>query len=605
MHSDFLRRLRPYMKPYTWMFLFMIITTALPVAMELLVPRALRTVIDAGIEQNDMQAIWQGVSVMLAAALVGVAATLGQGVARARISQGLAYDLRDDLFAHIQAFSFANLDQMQAGQLMTRITSDVDMIRFFMSGGLALLLRALLMISGSLLMMFLIDWRLARLMLVILPLAALLIGGLMLLTRPLFTIVQQKLSLMNTAVQENLAGVALVKAYVRERYEMGRFQRASSAYMQEHIRVGRLSAIATPLLALLTNLAIVAIAWFGGLGVMNGRLSIGELVAFNSYLLIGMAPIMLLGNVLTMIARAQASADRVWQIFETPPALPTAAAAHTAGAVQGQVVFEEVSFHYEDGGAGAHGLTNEQGRTTRRGGGDVLQGVSFAAQPGQTIALLGATGSGKSSLVALIPRFYDALAGRVLVDGVDVRDWEPQALRRGIGVVQQDAILFSGTIAENIAYGRPQASMAEIMAAAQAAQAHDFISALPDGYESMVEERGANLSGGQKQRLAIARALLIKPGILILDDSTSAVDMDTEARIQEALAALMTASTTFIVAQRISSVLGADQILILENGRIAARGTHETLLAGSPLYREIVASQLGGDPAAAEAADGE
>ncbi|MFN2105383.1 MAG: ABC transporter ATP-binding protein [Candidatus Promineifilaceae bacterium] len=617
------RRIWSYMRPYHWIFLLMMITTVLPVIMELVVPRALRYVIDSGISENDMAAIWQGSAVMLAAAIVGAIATLGQGVCRARISQGLAYDLRNELFAHINTFSFANLDTMQAGQLMTRMSSDVDMVRAFMSAGLSLLVRALLMITGSLVMMFLIDWQLALLMLVLLPLAAALIGGLMVLTRPMFTVVQEKLGLLNTAVQENLAGVQVVKAYVREHYEIDRFQLLNEAYMDRHIQVGRLLALAMPLLALLTNLGIVAVTWYGGLSVINQRLTLGELVAFNGYLLIGMAPILLLGNVLTMIARAEASADRIWEILDTAPALQTAADPYHGGAgcpadtphhddgvgagprtcpaktpPPGRVSFENVSFQYEDAdGAGQEGI-QEAGRTTRYGGGSVLSEVSFDAAAGQRVAIVGATGSGKSSLVQLIPRFYDSASGRVLIDGVDVRDWDLEDLRRQIGVVQQETILFSGTIRDNIAYGRPDAALDDVKRAAKAAQAHDFIMAMPEGYDSHVEERGANLSGGQKQRLAIARALLVSPAILIMDDSTSAVDSDTEARIQAALENSNVGSTLFIVAQRISSVLHADQILVLDHGRIAARGTHHELLQSSPIYQEIYQSQLGDAPSA-------
>lgn len=594
------RRIQPYMRPYRWVFFFMVITVMLPVTMELLVPRALRYVIDFGIEESDMAAILLGVAVMLVAALVGAIATLGQGVCRARISQGLAYDIRDDMFAHIQSFSFANLDKMQAGKLMTRMGSDVDMVRMFMSAGLSLLLRALLMILGSLVMMFMSDWQLALLMLALLPLAAILIGGLMILTRPMFAVVQQKLGLMNTAVQENLAGVQVVKAYVRERYEIDRFQRFNEAYMIEHIRVGRLMAVAMPLLALLTNIGIVAIAWFGGVSVINERLTLGELVAFNSYLLIGMAPILMLGNVLTMIARAQASADRIWDILDTKPAIEITESPYRQESLSGRVRFDNVSFHYDGAELSDHERLNESGRTTRYGGGDVLKNVSFSVEPGQKVALLGATGSGKSTLIQLIPRFYDTLNGYVLIDGVDVRDWEPEALRKRIGVVLQESILFSGTVFENIAYGRPEARFDEVVAAAKAAQAHSFITAMPDGYDSVVEERGANLSGGQKQRIAIARALLISPSILIMDDSTSAVDMDTEATIQTALDSLMANRTTFIVAQRVTSVLHADQILVLEHGRIASQGTHHELMQSSPIYQEIYESQLGDGSQAAD-----
>jgi ATP-binding cassette subfamily B multidrug efflux pump len=561
------------------------------VVMELIVPRALKTIIDQGIGSGDMGAIWRGSAIMLAAALVGALATLGHGVCRALLAQGLAYDMRNRLYAHIQTFSFANLDTMHTGQLMTRLSSDVDLVRGFISHGLSLLLRSLLMLAGSVAMMFVIDSRLALLMLVVLPLAGLLIWGLMTLARPLFIVVQEKLSALNTAVQENLAGVQVVKAFVRERYEIARFRQHNEGYMQENIKVGRLMAVALPVLTLLTDLGIVAVVWFGGRDVVGGRLTLGELVAFNSYLMIGMAPLMLLGNVLTMVSRAEASAGRIWEVLDTRPAIQVAAEPHQAMALQGQVMFEGVRFHY-DGRANGPG-EEAIPAADHRGGRNVLDGITIQVEPGQRVALLGATGSGKSTLVHLIPRFYDVNQGRISIDGVDVRDWDPHALRKRIGVVLQQTVLFSGTIRENIAYGRPDASLDEVIAAAKAAQAHDFIVAMPRGYDSLVEERGANLSGGQKQRLAIARALLISPSILLLDDSTSAVDMETEAKIQEALEPLMAGRTTFMIAQRISSVLTADQILVLDRGQISAQGTHQELLESSPIYREIYRSQMG------------
>ena len=563
----------------------MVITAVLPVVMELMVPRALRYVIDSGIELGDMSAIVRGSLFMLATALIGAVATLGQGVCRAELSQGLAYDIRNRMFAHIQTYSFANLDHMQTGQLMTRLSSDVDMVRMFFSAGVALFLRAILMVLGSLVMMLIIDWLLALIMLVLLPLVGVIIWGLMHLARPLFVIVQQKLGGLNTSVQENLAGVQVVKAFVRERFEIERFGSFNHDYMLENIKVGRLMAFALPVLTVLTNLGIVAVVWWGGLSVMGGRLSVGELVAFNSYLMIGMAPLLLLGNVLTMFSRADASAERIFVVLDTQPVIEIADTPHKAEAISGRVVFSNVAFHY----SGKNNDVLAVNQVNR----DVLSGISFTAEPGQRIALLGATGSGKSSLVNLIPRFYDVDAGQIEIDGVDVRDWEPGALRANIGVVLQQTILFSGSIRENIAYGRPTATIEEVIAAAKAAQAHDFISALPYAYESPVEERGANFSGGQKQRIAIARALLVSPAILILDDSTSAVDLETEAKLQKALDQLMHNCTTFIVAQRISSVLNADKILVLEHGRIVSEGKHAELIAHSQIYREIVASQLG------------
>jgi len=584
-----LKRTLPLIWPYRWVAFFMLVTTVVPVAMELIVPRALRAIIDQGIRPGDMPAIWRGALTMLVAALVGAVGTLGQGYCRAQLSQGLAYDTRNRLFAHVQTFSFANLDQMQTGQLMTRLSSDVDMLRMFFSAGVALLLRALLMIVGSVALMALIDWQLTLVMAVLLPLAGVVIRTVMRLAQPLFVIVQEKLGALNTIVQENLAGVQVVKAFVRERYEIERFRRFNQDYMAQNIEVGRLMAVALPALSILTNLGIAAVVWFGGTDAITGRLSVGELVAFNNYLMIGMAPLMLLGNVLTMVSRADASAGRMWEVLDTRPAIQVAANPYAAATVKGAVTFAHVSFRYD----GSEPVSPNGHHNGRLGGQDVLQEVSFSVQPGQRVALLGATGSGKTSLVNLLPRFYDPHQGQVLVDGVDVRAWQPERLRKHIGVVLQQNTLFSGTIRENIAYGRSNAGIDEVIAAAQAAQAHDFILKMPQGYDSPVEERGANLSGGQKQRIAIARALLIQPGILILDDSTSAVDMETEARIQHALDELMSHCTTFIIAQRISTVLNADQILVLDRGRIVAQGTHHELLADSPIYQEIYHSQLG------------
>jgi ATP-binding cassette subfamily B multidrug efflux pump len=587
-----LKRMTPFVRPYRWVAFWLVITVILPVAMELIVQSALRYVIDQGIEPGQMDAILRGSAWMLVTALLGSLATLGQGVCRAQLSQGLAYDMRNRLFAHIQTFSFANLDQMQTGQLMTRLSSDVDLVRGFVSNGLALLLRAVLMILGSLIFMITTDAKLSLIMLVLLPLAALLIGGVMWLARPLFMVVQAKLSALNTSVQENLAGVQVVKAFVREHFEIRRFQDHNQSFMQENIKVGRLMAVAMPVLTLLTNLGIVSVVWFGGLDVTGGRLTLGELVAFNNYLMIGMAPLMLLGNMLTMVSRADASAQRFWEVLDTQPAVEVIPNPHRAAKIQGQVTFDSVIFHYD-----GDNPENGNGGSNHRGGRNVLDGISFNVQPGQRVALLGATGSGKSTLVNLIPRFYDVNQGHIRIDGVDVRAWDPESLRKKIGVVLQQTTLFSGTIRENIAYGRPNATLEEVVAAAQAAQAHDFILAMPQDYDSQVEERGANLSGGQKQRVAIARALLVSPGILILDDSTSAVDMETEAKIQAALDHLMARSTTFLVAQRVSSVLNADQIFVLDRGQIAAQGTHRELLESSPIYQEIYQSQMGPNPA--------
>ena len=576
-----------FMKPYGWYLFFGFWATVLPVAMELSVPRLLQFMIDRGIYPRDLDMILLGAFWMFIAAMIGAVSTLGQGYCRAIVSQGLAFDIRHALFRHIQSLSFANLDQMQTGRLMTRVSSDVDVVRMFSSAGLALLLRVLLMIIGSMVMLLLTDWQLSLIMFVIAAISGFFIRYLMLQATRLFTVVQQKLGALNTLVQENLAGMQVVKAFVRARFEIDQFSASNDDYRERNIEVGVLMAIAMPILQILTNVGTVAVLWFGGLSVLGDRLSIGELIAFNNYLMIGMGPLLFLGNLLMMAARAEASAERIFEVFDTAPALKIASQPHRSGRIRGQVSFENVSFHYSRRNPaqtnGANGVSGE----------DVLHEISFAAEPGQQIALLGATGSGKSSLVNLIPRFYDVSGGSVLVDGLDVRQWDPQALRSQIGMVLQESILFSGSVRDNIAYGSPDATLEAVIAAAQAAQAHKFIIAMPKGYDSPIEAGGANLSGGQKQRIAIARALLIRPGILVFDDSTSAVDMETEYRIQAALETLAAEATTFIIAQRITSVLRADKILVLDQGRIAERGAHQELLETGPIYREIYESQLG------------
>ncbi len=588
-----LRRIFVFMRPYGWYLFFGFWTTVLPVAMELSVPRLLQFMIDEGIRPREWDMIALGAFWMFIAAMIGALSTLGQGYCRAVVSQGLAFDIRHALFRHIQSLSFANLDQMQTGRLMTRVSSDVDVVRMFSSAGLALLLRVLLMIIGSMIMLLLTDWQLSLIMFAVAGVSAIFIRYLMVKATSLFTIVQQKLGALNTLVQENLAGIQVVKAFVRGRFEIDQFGESNDDYREKNIEVGQLIAVAMPILQVLTNVGTVAVLWFGGLSVMGDRLSIGELIAFNNYLVTGMGPLLFLGNLLMMAARAEASAERVVEVLDTEPALKIARSPYKAsnrGEQSGRplrVSFENVSFHYSrrNGGKtnGSNGVSGD----------DVLHGINFNAEAGQQIALLGATGSGKSTLVNLISRFYDVSGGRVIVDGVDVREWDPAELRGNIGMAMQESILFSGSVRDNIAFGAPAATLEEVMAAAEAAQAHKFITQMPRGYDSAVEAGGANLSGGQKQRIAIARALLIQPGILVLDDSTSAVDMETEYKIQAALESLASQSTTFIIAQRITSVLRADQILVLDDGRIAERGTHQQLMISSRIYREIYESQLG------------
>lgn len=580
-------RIFRYLKPYRWYLFFGFWTTVLPVMMELSIPRLLQFVIDEGIMPKSMDIIAQGAALMFLAALVGAISTLGQGYCRAVVSQGLAFDIRFDLFTHIQSLSFANLDQMKTGRLMTRISSDVDIVRLFSSAGLALLLRVILMIVGSMVLIITIDWQLSLVMFAVVAVSAVFIRYIIDKATTLFRIVQQKLGTLNTLVQENLAGIQVVKAFVRSRYAIDQFSVANDDYREKNVEVGYLMAIAMPVLQVLTNVGTVAVLWFGGMAVIGDRLTVGELVAFNNYLMIGMGPLLFLGNLLMMAARADASAERVLEVFDTDPILKIAPSPYRANKIKGDVVFDNVSFHYQ------RRIDEDDGDMHKITGDEVLYNISFEVKAGQHVALLGATGSGKSTLVNLIPRFYDVTGGKICVDGVDVRDWSPSDLRSQVGMVLQESTLFSGTIRDNIAYGNPATTLDDVIQVAKVAQAHDFIQTMPEGYDSVVEAGGTNLSGGQKQRIAIARALLIGPGILVFDDSTSAVDMETEFKIQEALEELQSDRTTFIIAQRISSVLNADQILLLDQGRIVANGTHSELLATSPIYQEIYDSQLG------------
>ena len=393
---------------------------------------------------------------------------------------------------------------------------------------------------------------------------------------PLFRVVQETLDALNAVMQENLAGVRVVKAFVRADHEKARFHTANEDLMEKTIRVVRVVAVTMPFAMLAMNLGLVGVIWFGGLQVTAGGMTTGEIISFTNYLQRTLISLMMVSMIVLQVSRAEASARRIGEVLETEPAVQNRPDAIREHHFQGRVAFDQVCFGYES-----------------HCGDPVLNQVDFVAEPGQTVALLGSTGAGKSSLVHLIPRFYDVTGGRVTIDGVDVRDLDKAELRRNIGIALQETVLFSGTIRDNIRYGRPDASDEEVVAAAKAAQAHDFILSFPEGYDTELGQRGVNLSGGQKQRIAIARALLLQPAVLILDDSTSSVDVETEVEIQAALEELMRDRTSFVIAQRISTVLTADKILVLDDGQIAAEGTHEELLAASPIYREIYDSQLG------------
>jgi ATP-binding cassette subfamily B protein len=554
----------------------------LEVAMDLMQPRLIQRIVDEGIARADMSIVTTTGLLMVGLAIVGAVGGFGCAVFATLAAQGFGADVRHTLFRKVQSLSFGNLDDLETGQLITRLTNDVTQVQMVVAMLLRIMVRAPFMLLGSLVMAILTSPQLALLLLLLGPLVLGLVAWVIGRATPLFRQVQAKLDGLNTVMQENLAGVRVVKAFARAGHEVERFKTMNDALKDQTVRAARAVVVAMPFMMLTVNLGIVGAIWFGGLQVTYGTMQIGQIVAFVNYLMRTLMSLMMLSMLVMTIARAQASADRVQEVIESRPKIENRPAASTTFAPLGRVAFENVTFSYDI-----------DGQDPVLGSGDLSQGISFVAEPGQTVAILGATGSGKSSLVHLIPRFYDVTAGRVTIDGIDVRDVDKDTLRRNIGIALQESVLFSGTIRDNICYGRPDATDEEIVAAAEAAQAHEFVTEFPDGYDTQVGQRGVNLSGGQKQRIAIARALLFKPAVLILDDSTSSVDVETESKIQDALERVMKDRTSLVIAQRISTVLNADKILVLDDGRIAAEGTHSELLASSPIYREIYESQLG------------
>jgi ATP-binding cassette subfamily B protein len=545
----------------------------------LVVPLLIQYIIDNGLNptnpaQSDEQLVIQfSVLMVVLAAFAGIF-TFFQGYLAEKVSQNVAYDMRNELYEKIQRLSFSYHDRSQTGQLMTRATSDVERLRMFLGQGFLLLINSFLLITGIVTVMFILNWQLT---LVILPLLVIMTALFAVFGRraqPLFRQMQEKMAAFNTILQENLSGIRVVKAFVREKYEHDRFQESNINLMNASLRTTRVMATLFPTAMLVSGISLVAVVWVGGFLAVEGNLQLGELTAFSSYLALLMVPVAQLGFIVAAASQASASAGRIFEITDTRNEIEDKSGARSLDTIEGRVQFDNVSFRYFKSSA------------------YVLSTVNFTAEPGQTIALLGATGSGKSTIINLIPRFYDPSEGCILIDGQDIRDVKLESLRRQIGIVLQETNLFTGTIRDNIAYGRTDATEQEIENAARAAAAHDFIMEFPNGYDTAVGERGFTLSGGQKQRIAIARALILDPQILILDDSTSSVDYKTESEIQQALDKLMEGRTSFVIAQRISTVRNADKILVLDEGHLVAEGTHDALMESSPIYAEIFYSQL-------------
>jgi ATP-binding cassette subfamily B multidrug efflux pump len=533
----------------------------------------LRTQLQSEVNNAPQALLYALLSILVFAVLRGVFAFL-QAYWAEKNSQAVAYDLRNDLYAKIQRLSFSYHDRNQTGQLMIRATDDVEKVRLFIGQGLLQLVGALILLTGTVIILFNSNASLAWTAMPILPVAIVVFVIFASLAQPMFTRVQQKLSHLNTVLQENLTGIKVIKAFTREKEQQAKFRLAADDTMNQQIAVSRLFTFMFPFIFLIANLGQAAILYLGGRQIILGTLSLGAWQEFSMYLMYLFFPIMMFGMIVTQMGQAGASAERIFEILDATSDIVDKPDARRLPQVQGHVRFENVTFRYFGSGE------------------PVLKDVSFEAKPGETIALLGATGSGKTTIINLLPRFYDPSEGRITIDGHDLRDVTLESLRSQIGIVLQETTLFSGTIRENIAFGKPEASLEEIQNAAKAAAAHDFIMSFPDGYDTHVGERGQTLSGGQKQRIAIARALLLNPRILILDDSTSSVDLNTEAQIQKALETLMQGRTSFVIAQRISTVMNADKILVLDKGQVVAQGKHAQLMEESAIYAEIYNSQI-------------
>jgi ATP-binding cassette subfamily B protein len=568
------RRLLGYLQPYWQQTTVAYVSMALATLINLFIPQIIKQAIDSGLAVRNAQALFWAGGLILAIAVVRGLVAFGQRFFGEWLSHRVAYDLRNHFYQRVQHLPFAFHDQAKTGDLMSRATGDITETERFAGIGLMDLVAVILLLAGVISAMFLEN---TRLTLLVLPVMALLVGTALYfgtMMRPLFKQIQEQMGALSGVMQESMTGIGLVKAFAREGHELQKFDVANEEWFERRYSSIKLWAIFWPLFSLLLAVAIAILLWFGGPPAVRGETSVGSLFAMISYVLMLNGPVLRIGFLVNMATSASASATRIFEIIDTPSEIEEAPTAQRWSNPQGAVAFDNVSFGYGNDGR------------------SVLSDVTFSAKAGEVVALIGPTGSGKSTIINLIPRFYDPDAGAVTVDGIDVRQLQLESLRRHIGIVLQDPFLFNATIAENIAYGRPDATLEEIVAAAKAARAHQFIETFPDGYATEVGERGVTLSGGQKQRLAIARALVCDPRILVLDDSTSSVDTETEHLIQQALTVLMEGRTTFVIAQRLLTLKAANQILVLDHGRIVQRGRHDELLSEPGLYRAIYDLQL-------------
>jgi ABC-type multidrug transport system fused ATPase/permease subunit len=566
-------RILQLLKPHKKTTIGAIVCLFLATGFSLIVPTLLAWVVDVGVQSGHVT------DLLLAAGAIIISSSLRgffayqQGYLGQALSALVAYDLRNQLYGHLQTLSFSFHDDAETGQLMSRLTVDIEAIRNFIPMGLIRALLAVVTFAAVTIVLLVLDWRLALVTLISVPLISVLANQVARKLRPLWLNVQNEVGALGTIMQESLSGMRVVKSFAREEFETDKYETKNQEVRDLNLNAMRFSAWNQPLMVLALNLVTVVVVWVGGAIVINHRLSLGTLVAVITYVLLLATPVRTLGFVMNWFLRGLSSGVRVFSVLDEQPEIQDTPDAHVLKHVEGNVRLEHVNFAY------SNGL-------------EVLHDISIDAQPGQTIAILGATGSGKSTILHLLPRFYDVTSGRVTIDGWDVRDVTLESLRRNIGLVLQDVFLFNATVRDNIAFGVTHADDEQIIAAAKIARIHDFIMSLPDGYDTWVGERGVTLSGGQKQRVAIARTLLLDPAILILDDSTSSVDMETEYLIQQALDAVMDGRTTFVVASRLRTIKNADQIVVIDRGRIIERGTHAMLLAQNGVYKQVYDLQL-------------
>lgn len=570
-----MKRYGKYIKPYLSAFIIGPCLMITEVLGEIMLPKLMSLIINNGVANRDSGYIISMGIAMIGIALLMAVSGIGGAYFSAKASICFTSDLRKDLFAKVQQFSFKNIDDYSTGSLVTRLTNDVQQVQQVLMMGLRLALRAPGMFIGALIMAFLMNAELAVIILVVIPVLTVVIALILKTAYPRFTVMQTKIDKLNSGIQEALTNVRVIKSFVREDFEKDKFRKANENLQKSSLDAMKIVIMTMPVMMLAMNITTLAVVWYGGNIIIAGRMQVGDLTAFTTYIVQILMSLMMLSMVFLQSSRAMASVKRIGEVMDTEIDLTDEDAAQKDLKVtKGRVEFKDVGFSY-------HKDSGEQ----------VLEHISFTAEPGQIIGIIGSTGSGKTSLVQLIPRLYDATCGEVLVDGVNVRDYSLRHLREGVGMVLQKNVLFSGTIEENLRWGNEEASMEELRQIADAAQADSFVTSFPDGYETDMGQGGVNVSGGQKQRLCIARALLKKPKILILDDSTSAVDTATEAKIRECFRTTLKDTTKFIIAQRIGSVEEADQILVLDDGRIIGMGTHDELLKTCEAYQEIYYSQ--------------